>query len=313
MHVIIEIAISMVGLYIIFSIVNSALVEGYAQLINKRGTHLKDSLDNFFQDPADATINLADDLYNHKLIRAFMEKKNVKPAYIDAKIFTQAFMELVFEDTHSKDTRFTGTTKKDIQHKLPGDLDKTLNFIINKATEKEGINMEKVQDEIGSLYESYMKRVSEWYKKKMKYLLTVTGLILAFSLNLDSINFFTALKSDDDLREEQVAIAKQLYENQTEIQAKADSLKSSMDFTNADPEHLKAGVNDLISQILDEKGAKSLEDNFTELNIGIHQFMKGKNSIADYLWGILGIGLTGFALSFGSTFWFGLLKKLLSK
>lgn len=313
MHIIIEIAISMVGLYIIFSIVNSALVEGYAQLINKRGNHLKDSLDNFFQDPADASINLANDLYDHKLIRAFMEKNKVKPAYIDAKIFTQAFMELVFKDTHSKHATFTGETKEGMQDKLPGELDKTLNFIINKAAEKEGINMGKVQEEIEGLYDSYMARVSEWYKKKMKILLTITGLLLAFTLNLDSINFFTALKSDGDLRREQVDIAKQLNENQASIQAKAESLKSSMDFTNADPENLKAGVDELITQILDEDSAKTLEDNFSDLRIGIHQFGVGKNSLGDYLWGILGIGLTGFALSFGSAFWFGLLRKILGK
>jgi len=84
MHVIIEIAISMVGLYIIFSIANSALVEGYAQLINKRGNHLKQSLDNFFQDPNNAEINLAKDLYDHKLIpirqgQGLPDKRKKKP------------------------------------------------------------------------------------------------------------------------------------------------------------------------------------------------------------------------------------------
>ena len=303
----------MVGLYIIFSIVNSALVEGYAQLINKRGNHLKASLDNFFKDPENATINLADELYKHKLIKAFMKNNDVNPSYIDSNIFTQVFMEMVFEDTHTEDKEFSGKTKESVRGKLPGDLEKTLHFIVNKARDESGINMGKVQTEIEGLYDSYMSRVGEWYKQKMKIILTVTGLLLASLLNLDSINFFTALKNDGELRREQVAIAKTLNENQAAIEAKAISLKDSLNLTNLNAKNVQQGVDDLLSQILDKESANTLDDNMTELKIGIHQFTKGKKTTADYLWGILGIGLTGFALSFGSTFWFGLLKKLVGK
>ena len=313
MHVLIEIAISMVGLYIIFSIVNSALVEGYAQVVNKRGDFLKQSLDNFFQDPEKETINLADELYKHKLIQAFMKKKGVNPSYIDSNIFTQAFMELVFQDTHTKDTEFEGKIKEGVSDKLPGDLEKTLNFIINKAREKSGVNMDKVQEEIEGLYGSYMSRVGEWYKQKMKVILGISGLLLAFSLNLDSVNFFNALKSDGELRREQVAISKQLYENQAAIELKAKSLKDSLNITGLSPADIKKNTDELLTQILDENSAKTLEGNFSEFGIGVHKFFKKGKTGIEYFWSILGIGLTGLALSFGSSFWFGLLKKLLGK
>ena len=313
MHVIIEIAISMVGLYIIFSIVNSALVEGYAQLLNKRGNHLKESLDSFFQDPENAEINLAKDLYNHKLIRAFMEKNKILPAYIDPKIFTQAFMELIFKDTHTTGAKFTGQLKEGAEAKLPGELGKTLQFILNKATGNDGIDMGKVQEEIEGLYGSYMVRVSEWYKKKMKFLLMGTGVILAFTLNLDSINFYTALKNDGELRREQVQISKNLYANQSEIKSKLSALKDSVNVNSFSPEEVQQGLDNVITQILSEQDAKNFDENLSELKIGIHQFAKGKNTPGAYLWGVFGILLTGFALSFGSTFWFGLLKKMVGK
>lgn len=303
----------MVGLYIIFSIVNSALVEAYAQWINKRGNFLKTSLDNFFQDPEDSAINLADELYNHKLIQAFKKKKGENPSYIDANIFTQALMELVFEGTHSENSEFTGKTKEEVKGKLPGDLEKTLNFIVNKAKEKSGVNMEKVQKEIEGLYDSYMSRVGEWYKQKMKLILGIAGLILAFSLNLDSVNFFNVLKSDGELRREQVAISKQLYANQAAIESKAQSLKDSINVSNLTGANLKKNVDELLTQILDENSVKTLEGNFSEFGIGIHKFFENKKTFMDYFWGFLGIGLTGLALSFGSSFWFGMLKKLLRK
>ncbi len=313
MHVIIEIAISMVGLYIIFSIVNSVLVEAYAQYVNKRGNHLKDSLDNFFQDPENESINLANNLYEHKLIQAFMEKGNVKPAWIDPKIFTQAFMELVFKNTHTKDGEFNGEKKDDPNIKLPAGLEKTLQFIINKATDGKGVDMGKVQTEIEGLYESYMVRVSEWYKKKMKFLLAITGVVLAFTLNLDSINFFTALKNDGQLRREQVQFSKNLNNNRDVIIAKIETMKDSLTVSGLNPQEVERGLSEITKQLFEENDARALEDNFSELKIGIHQFHKGKTSTGDYIWGIFGVLLTGFALSFGSTFWFGLLKKLVGK
>ncbi|MDF1698212.1 MAG: hypothetical protein P1U56_20355 [Saprospiraceae bacterium] len=313
MHVIIEIAISMVGLYIIFSIVNSALVEGYAQLINKRGKFLKNSLDNFFQDPTDASVNLANDLYNNRLIQAFMEKKSVLPAYIEGKIFTTAFMELIFKDTHEVGAKFTGAPKEDAKGKLPPELEKTLRFILNKATDDSGVSMTKVQDEIQSLYESYMVRVGEWYKKKMKILLGITGILLALLLNLDSINFYTTLKNDGELRREQVMISEELNANSEQIMAKAQSLKDSLNLKGMSTAEMEQGMNDLVDQILTKESADTMKDNFSDLKIGIHQFTKGKKTIGDYLWGFLGIFITGFALSFGSTFWFSLLRRMVGK
>ena len=76
-------------------------------------------------------------------------------------------MELVFTDTHTAGAKFTGKLKEGVKEKLPGDLDKTLQFILNKATGEAGVDMGKVQEEIEGLYDSYMVRVSEWYKKKM--------------------------------------------------------------------------------------------------------------------------------------------------
>ncbi|MEM9546493.1 MAG: hypothetical protein AAGA77_11010 [Bacteroidota bacterium] len=313
MNVLIEVAISMVGLYIIFSIVNSALVEGYAQFINKRGNFLKESLDNFFKDPVNSEINLAEELYNHKLVRAFMEKNKVLPSWIDPKIFTQAFMELVFKDTHTAGAKFTGELREGAKEKLPGDLDKTLQFILNKATEEEGINMGKVQEEIEGLYDSYMVRVSEWYKKKMKYLLMGAGIALAFVLNLDSINFYTALKNDGELRREQVQISKNLYDNQSEIRSKLNALKDSVEVKSFDLDEVQQSLDNVVAQVLSKEQAENFENNLSELKIGIHQFRKGKKTTEDYMWGIFGVCLTGFALSFGSTFWFGLLKKLVGK
>lgn len=314
MHVIIEIAISMVGLYIIFSIVNSALVEGYAQLVNKRGKHLKKSLDNFFQDPENASINLANDIYNHKLIRAFMEKKSVLPSYIDPKIFTQAFMELIFKDTHTAGAKFTGEKKEGADAKLPGELDKTLQFILNKASDGNGgIDMGEVQNEIERLYSTYMVRVSEWYKKQMKYVLAVTGIILAFSLNLDSIIFFNALKNDGELRREQVQIARNLDANQETIQKTVEDLKANIQMDSLNTKDVQKGLDEILTQVLGEDDFQTFDANLTELKIGFHRFTEGKTSTKDYLWGFLGIFLTGFALSFGSAFWFKLLKKLVGK
>jgi hypothetical protein len=147
----------------------------------------------------------------------------------------------------------------------------------------------------------------------MKFFLAVTGIILAFTLNLDSINFFTALKNDGELRRSQVQISKSLNSNSEEILNKIGTLQDSLNLSGYSPQEIKRGLNDITLQLMDKKNAEALEDNFTELKIGLHKFTAGKKTTGDYIWGIFGVLLTGFALSFGSAFWFGMLKKLVGK
>jgi len=311
MHVFVQVVISMVGIYIIFSIINSALVEGYAQYFNKRGKFLKTSLDNFFQDPVDASINLADDMYEHPMVKAFMKDKKHLPNYIDKKIFSQVLMDLVFTKSDNHEENFTAELAESHSNKIPDGLKSTLHFIIKKTKVDDKINMDGIQKEIETLYESYMTRVTGWYKQKTKIFLGIAGSALALLLNLDTVNFYQALTADGDLRREQVDISKKLDANRTAIEEKAQTLKDKIKTTNLNTAELKNNVDGLLSEILDKEDADTFKANMGKLHIGINQIHKDKNSPLDWVIGFLGIALTGIALSFGSSFWFEVLRKIL--
>jgi len=311
MHVFLQVIISMVGLYIIFSIVNSALVEAYAQYFNKRGHFLKKSLDNFFQDPLDKSINLAEDIYNHPMVLAFMKNKSKLPSYIDKKIFSQVLMDLVFTKSSDHEDEFTAEMSEVHSNKIPDGLKSTLRFIINKTKVNGEINMLGIQEEIEHLYESYMTRVTNWYKGKTKIFLGIAGFLLALLLNLDSISFYQALTHDGNLRREQVDISKQLDANREAIEQKVASLKDKVNTSELSTAQINANIDGLIGEILDEEGADTFNANLGKLHIGINQIAKGKSSFWDWLVGLAGIALTAFALSFGSSFWFEVLRKII--
>ena len=117
MHVLLEVLVSLTALYIIFSIINSALVESISQLRNSRGHYLRKKIDAFFTEvdnKAESKRNLSeklknyfgtvfsiwlhetsapmtDQLYSHPLIVAY--KHNHKdPAYIEKGIFAKALI-----------------------------------------------------------------------------------------------------------------------------------------------------------------------------------------------------------------------------
>lgn len=313
MHIYLEIIISLIGLYIVFSIINSAIVEGIGQIINERGKFLRIKLEAFFSGAKDDSKNFVHELYDHILIKAF-KKNNQDPSYIDKRIFAQSFLELLFEekvvtDEHgntvidqNKNPISTLSIAQDKMSILPEELAKSLDFILNKIPAHVTNKLDYLQKEIEELYEAYMDRVTSWYKQKMRLVLGIVGVIFAVLFNLDSVNFYDILKKNDAVRANQTQFAMLLNERQKAI---------TIDHSKLRPYLTPAGIDSLKNRdflkevlLLNEEEAKLVES--ASLGIGPLKTSFSFSSIIGYL-------LTGLALSFGSTFWFGLLKKMIGK
>ena len=326
MHTAIEVIVSLIGLYIVFSIINSAIVEWIMQLINKRGKFLKKNLDTFFSS-GEGQTNISDLLYESDLIKAFKEKGTKNPSWIDKKVFAQSLMQIVMSDPEAADLEAAEPNvaepkeaSKDNKENvllvteqvnfymalLPEDLKKSLNLIVQKAKEKAGNTLNSIQEEIEDLYEAYMERVTEWYKKRMKIILGVAGFLFALLFNLDSIHFTKAFFSDAELRKSHVMLSRSLAANEGKIKYNTTVLDSIKGKVSSDKEDvaviLISGFN------IDGESTKDKIDQ-SKLNIGLGKILN--TSRHDLLFSILGIFTTGLALSFGSTFWFDLLKKIL--
>lgn len=305
MHIYLEIIISLIGLYIVFSIINSALVEGIGQILNERGKFLRKKLEAFFKSSDDKSKNLIHQLYDHILIKAF-KKDGREPSYIDKHIFAQTFLELVFDDKPIQNEKGKMISQLSIKPSqldiLPDDLSASLNFILKKIPDDVTNKIEYLQKEIEVLYEAYMDRVTTWYKQKMRLILGIVGVVFAVFFNLDTVNFYDILKTNDAVRANQTQFAMLLNERENDIQIDKSKLMPLLTSEGRDSIQNKDFLKEIL--VLKDDQKKLLDS--ASLGIGPLKTKFGFPSIMGYL-------LTGLALSFGSTFWFGLLKKVLGK
>ena len=313
MHAFIETLISLVGLYILFSIVNSSIVEVFVQMLNERGKFLKKSLENFFGQAKETSGRMVDSLYDNKLFKAYAKNGKV-PDHIDKTLFSRAMMEILF--LRKGKTNIDGGLSMDEINKqvfdaLPDDLKKTLNLILIKARDQANNKLEYLQNEMEIIFETYMKTVTYWYQKRSKIIMGISGFLLAVLFNLNSIHFYEAFKADSELRRNYVDLSGQWLRQKESLTLDTATVISVLNQQNWGTIKKDSIMNVLVGAIRvdDEKMANRMD--LTEMEVGFLRIFSLQG--LPLLKALLGSLLTGLALSFGSTFWFSVLKKLFGK
>jgi hypothetical protein len=209
------------------------------------------------------------------------------------------------------------------------ELKEALNALIDDA---QG-NFDQAIKNIGDWYEAGMDRVSGWYKRRVQAILLAIGFILAAALNADSINIGKALFQDDDLR---TAIVQQAENfSPTPVPTPATPLPTPANEEEARQQRAQEAkalqdredaalrrVQDIRTQL----GATGLPFGWvaTKVENGVVMNMNELrrrpifgwpwDKTAEWeLWGLklLGLLMTGFAVSQGAPFWFDVLNKFM--
>ncbi|MCC7449013.1 MAG: hypothetical protein IT324_16460 [Anaerolineae bacterium] len=273
---ILDVAIGMILLYLILSVVVSALNEFLSNLLDWRAKNLEYFIDNLlFSSPISTK-----EFYEQTVIAPQLEDKR-RPAYIDAEDFAQAMLDLARAKSGVPMVMLPGETPKitwqDMQAavaKLPDNS--PLKKVLASALVKAEGDIEKVRANLASWYDNSMERVSGWYKSKIQYVLIILGMVIAVIFNIDTINYVNRLLENPALRS---AIAAQAANVKEMNDVTVANLRTQLEMLN-----LPVGWDD----------AKPLTgDNF-----------------GWWLKKVLGIVMTGLAVSQGAPFWFDLLNKV---
>ena len=96
---VLEIALGLFFVYLLFSIICSAVNEFIAGAFDLRARTLKSSLRKLLEDPA--AKDLVDRIYDHPLV-AGLTKRTQGPAYISPRIFSVALLEVAMETARTK-------------------------------------------------------------------------------------------------------------------------------------------------------------------------------------------------------------------
>lgn len=186
---ILNVAIGLVFVFLLVSLVVSALNELWLSWLDKRADFLKEGLRELLQDP-----NRIAGLLDHGLVDALSRKTNGNPSYIGSEPFTAAVLDLI-KPADPTMTRTIDNFRDAITALPPGKFKQSLCAILDEANN----DLAAFKHGIASWYDRSMARVSGWYKRYAQQWLFALGLFLAVACNIDTIHIIGALSTDPKL------------------------------------------------------------------------------------------------------------------
>lgn len=315
---VIEVLIGLSFVYLIFSLIASAVHEGLAGLFGWRSSYLErgirlllgadDAPNGHTQKrgrgivKANQSPGLADDFLAHELIRSLGNRSatlpfNRKPSYISASTFTETVLDLVRKSQPPARAGSSAPTPavttndlvlSDLRARLQADkiaekeapiLQASLRILADAAKD-----LEDFKKRVDGWFEEAMNRVSGWYKRFSRLMVFLIGIVLVCVVNADTINIATSLWRNAPIRAAVVEQAGTVARGEQPDPGQAQEQLRKLEELN-----LPLGWATGPGREADPR--------------------RWPVRPAEYPIKLLGLLLTAIALSLGATFWFDFLKK----
>jgi len=289
-HIIVEVALGLAAVYLVFSLLCSTLVEFIAGVLSLRGKQLERGIRYLVEDEG-----MSDGLLNHPMLSKLSDKYR-KASYIPAENFRIALIDSLQLYSH-REKEFI-----DCLNELPeGGLRQSLTAMWLDSNNDEQVFKDKLED----WFSGNMVRVSGWYKRQIQKVLLLVAFILAALMNIDSIRIARDIPNDSELRAEMVKQLPRLLPQKGLFAVERDLTQANTTVTT-DVERLKKRY-----QVL-QKTTNDLEA--LELPIGWSGFgfISQNFQWYDWLLMILGWFISAFAASMGADFWFSSIGKVIN-
>ncbi len=273
---ILEVAVGIGFLYLLLSLVCSAVTEGVARAFAMRSGTLRSGIRNLLGDPEGK--GLAKDFYDHPLIKGLYRQgwfdrrigREGKPSYISPRTFALALFDTLVSTDPVPDSRDFASVRGKVVKIQNDNLKRALLVCMDDADEDLG----RARENLELWFEEAMERVTGWYKRKMQLIIVAVAAAVSLALNVDSFSVTNALWNDAALRDSVVAAAQR------------------------DTGQALGGDLDVIEERLEGLG----------LPLGWRAAPEG---FAAWLAKVAGLLFTTVALSLGAPFWFDLLNRFM--
>lgn len=213
----------------------------------------------------------------------------------------------------------------------------TAHEAVSRLVAAAGADAVKARENVEEWFNSSMDRVSGWFKRRTQYILLATGLAAAALFNVDSIGIAKVLATNKALRQEVVQsaldYAAQHGERKPEVKTdkgQADKGATKAEATKANPAAGQPATGASPAPTTDAAPAtpadprKEADDKLKALNARIAElnqsglplgwdnpYVPTPASGYDWIVRVLGIMITGCAVSLGAPVWFDVLNKII--
>jgi hypothetical protein len=278
-----SIVIGIVFVMLLFSLLATTTMELLSAVFSMRGSHLIGCLKEML---GPHVSQFTQHPYYQQLAGGSKQdgKKNSSPSYIAPGTFSAILSDVLLQSD--------GT---DIEKKidaLPDDKQKELvRFLYRQSNGQLGHFKIRLEE----WYNEVMDRASGAYKRKTKNYLLILGLIIALVFNVDPLEIYYNLSMNASLSEYIADMATDFSQSE----ASTAALQAAPNYYAA-KEKIGVLVNENISSISQPLG------------LGWSAVDPGKMNLKWWMYKIIGWLTTALAISMGATFWFDMLKQLVS-
>lgn len=322
--VVISIAITLVFIFLLLSLMVTAVNDIIFTVLRSKSKQLEKYLDElFFNDEQWKFI--FSKIKNSPFINVLKKAPNKFPSTIPAENFSTALLAHIGNNDLTIEALKKAVASN--KEKESGESKKSEFFAILEALLSQNPTYEQLRVEIDKIFNNAMDRLSGWYKRKAKLMSFMFAFLICAGFNVDTISISQNLWNNKD-KAEQIAsfaaaassyferndssqvilksgvdtLAYLKVENSTLTNSKAGELIAGMDTTNNVPvQQLQKSYNILAS--LD------IPMGWNKQNIP-QKTMDGKIDFGLWLLKIIGLLLTTAAVSLGAPYWFDILNKI---
>lgn len=289
---ILEVAIGLAFVYLLLSLVCSAVQEGLESWLKCRASDLEKGISGLL-----GNADLVADFYQHPLIFGLFQgdyrpgrnwgTTNL-PTYVPASSFSTVLLDLVARGRATGEGMQAGSAAPitvdgvraalEMNTTIPAGVRRVLGLALDSS---QG-DLARAQANLEAWFDSSMDRVSGWYKRRTQWILLALGFIFTVGMNINTVTIASVLYGNEGLRASVVA------------QAEAAGKGTSMNSTEA-------------SRQLGQLATQSFSIGWEHFQICMDW-----QGVALFLGMLPGWLLTAFAISFGAPFWFDMLNKLIT-
>ena len=307
-----EVAIGMIFVYLLLSLLCSAVVEYIEAKLNYRAKDLEKGLRLLLDQKIPEQLSykklgttkntVAEYLYAHPLVKALYRDEK-PPSYIPARTFSLALWDLVFPANEREGSAGGSQSLKKIRESVQGNkliTDDLRKAVLTLVDDAEG-DFEKARKNIEDWYDGTMDRVSGWYKRRVHVILLVMGLVVAAVVNADTINIAKAFMRNDALRQSVVAQAEKAASAPTPVPTP----------TPADPAERDRLAAQKVADVKSQIDTLGLPIGWVSSPTIPEDPRRFPGTAGDWALKVIGLLITALAISQGAPFWFDLLNKFI--
>lgn len=291
-----DVLLGVTFIFLLLSLIVSAAVEAIEIIIKKRAKALQETIISLLGEQGAKTF------YEHALIQALHKEGGGKPSLIERRrlpsyIPTQTFVIALLEGVLHRGARGTVEDLERTVELLPPQAARFKQALRALLAASDG-NLARLQEGIADWFNSSMERLSGWYKRRSQVIAFCIGLVFAAAYNIDTIQVVNQLSRDDALRAALVTAAENAQQAGVPPGVDAGSAEKRLE------EQMK-----VLGGLGLPLGWSSAEDVARSPLAEIRRPPEPTEPM-EWVLKVLGLLLTGLAVSLGAPFWFDVLNKI---